>query len=789
MRKLFTLAAAVLASFSLWAAEPDFESYDWTEASIAEVPGNHDGITIYSEGLGDVGNVSGHWYIPANQNLKATDDSWKFFGVSATSQIDSIAVMYCSNKKGDQTNIAWVAWGNETPSKDVIDYGTTAGTNGDKKWDEAIWETIDLSGIEAYSVYMSRSNREFYKDGTKIANFGGGKTINVLGFRVWLHETKTVVSTEESLTAVTINDVAISATDLASLVSNKYLFLADAYVTAPVVKFTKHTVITYDDASTKEKDEVIEVTSQPATTTWGASATINGNSYYVYTSKAASRTVTYMYGEQVLGTEIVAANGNPAEYAQYETMPLATFGGWYKDADLTQKVESMAAEVISADVTFYAKFSKDYLSKNVNIEQLVLDYGTKYDIKSALTAAGWAYENVDQLDTLNDLENKAARNEPYLGLKLKTKGAYIMGNLAVDGVLLVKFGNIGCDINVTAKGASVDANDTYKKEDLWREDDQAYVLPVYGFTEDVLLTITTTDKGTVVLKQLMLDELATVTLPAPGAYLVTCAESENGTIEATWPNKKYRTPVGETVTLTVTPAEGYKVSDVQVDGVSLNAVENVYSFVMPDQAVTVSASFERLPVVEYNITIAEMQNGTVTADKEKAAEGELVTLTVTPAEGYKIADVKVNDVSLNAVEGVYSFIMLAEEVTITATFVEDEPVIVTEYNITIAEMQNGSVSADKAQAAKGEIVTLTVTPAEGYKIADVKVNNVSLNAVEGVYSFEMPEEDVTITASFSSTEGFENIDASKQAVKVILNGQLLIKKGDKLFDAHGVILQ
>jgi uncharacterized repeat protein (TIGR02543 family) len=773
MKKLFTLAAAVLASFSLWAATESNPTSASKDKDVAGTSYTIPGTFVAGAGSTKVGAMPDKG-IKFRLNKPAGDLSNAIeFKVNEGYVINAIQLVGITNSDNKAATVGsiyvdGVAWN-----------GTFNGALPAKNAEAA--SDIQITGIEAaQSVVFVFSDL-------------GEATQGNICYTVTYEEAqqKEVDHVVETLTAVTINDYPLAAADFTKLTTAHTLILEDsAYVTAPVVKFTKHIVITYDDETTKEKDEVIEKISQQAQASlWGATVDIAGIAYTVYTIKPLSYTVTYKEGEQVLGTEVVAANSNPKEYAQYESLPLSTFEGWYKDAELTQAVVSMAAEVISADVTFYAKFSKAYLSKNVNIEQLVLDYGTKYDIKSALTAAGWAYENVDQLDTLNDLEDKAARNEPYLGLKLKTKGAYIMGNLAVDGVLLVKFGNIGCDINVTAKGASVDANDTYKKEDLWSEDDQAYVLPVYGFTEDVLLTITTTDKGTVVLKQLMLDELATVTLPAPGAYLVTCAESENGTIEATWPNKKYRTPVGETVTLTVTPAEGYKVSDVQVDGVSLNAVEGVYSFVMPDKAVTVSATFERLPVVEYNITIAEMQNGSVTADKEKAAEGELVTLTVSPADGYKLNDIQVNGTSLNAEGGVYSFNMPAENVTITATFVEDEPVIVTEYNITIAEMQNGTVTADKAQAAKGEIVTLTVTPAEGYKIADVKVNNVSLNAVEGIYSFEMPEEDVTITASFSSTEGFENIDASKQAVKVILNGQLLIKKGDKLFDAQGAVVK
>ena len=464
---------------------------------------------------------------------------------------------------------------------------------GDAKGSCAVGSvTLPESFVETNEIYISRAN---------------GNSAGVAAIKVVRPETKTVVSTEESLTAVTINDVAISATDLATLVSNKYLFLQDAYVTAPVVKFTKHTVITYDDQSTKVKDEVIEVTSQPATTTWGASATINGDSYTVYAPKAASRTVTYMYGEQVLGTEIVAANGNPAEYAQYETMPLATFGGWYKDADLTQAVANIAAEVISVDATYYAKFTKAFLSESLNIEQLVLDYGTSYDIRSALTAAGWAYENLNDLDTLNDIEKKDNRNYAFLGLKMKTTGAYVQCWLPSDGLLIVKFGNVGCDIKVTVKGANTDLEATYTKDQLA---EQNYEFPVYGFTEEVLVTFTTTGSSTVVLKQLMMDEIAEVTLPDPSAYLVTCAKAENGEVKATWASKGdkgYRTPIGETVTLTVTPNSGYKVVDVQVDGVSLNAVEGVYSFVMPAKEVTVSATFEVDPASAISNTNANVK--------------------------------------------------------------------------------------------------------------------------------------------------------------------------------------
>ena len=72
-----------------------------------------------------------------------------------------------------------------------------------------------------------------------------------------------------------------------------------------------------------------------------------------------------------------------------------------------------------------------------------------------------------------------------------------------------------------------------------------------------------------------------------------------------------------------------------------------------------------------------------------------------------------------------------------------------DYSVTIADsIENGTVTADKETAKKGENITLTVTPAEGYAVKSVSVNGTAINDVKGVYSFEMPDEDVTVSAEF-----------------------------------------
>ena len=573
MKKLFTLFVAVMASIGLWAAEPDFESFNWGADDFATVFANHDGIVISSDASAWKGNFSGTQYVALGGGTDMSASSpTPYFGITADAPIDSIEVFWAPNGSNN-TSVAWAGWeeASQLLNQTVVAMGKTETYAASKSYEAAIWQKIDLSGYDFKAVMLARQIKKAIIDGQQQSNLGDNQTVNILGIRVWVRETKTVVSTEESLTAVTINDVAISATDLASLVSNKYLFLADAYVTAPVVKFTKHTVITYDDASTKEKDEVIEVTSQPATTTWGASATINGNSYYVYTSKAASRTVTYMYGEQVLGTEIVAANGNPAEYAQYETMPLATFGGWYKDAELTQKVESMAAEVISADVTFYAKFSKAY-AESIDFEGMVINNGKSYDVKSALDAKYYDYKTIDALDSLNN-EKGAARNEPYLGLKIKKQGGYLACNVLPGTTIRIKFGYVGDKVLAIAGGDTLPLNPTNNK----------IANLSFPIAVETSVKLQTTSDKTVVIKQIMIDEPLVTWM-----YPITYAAAENGEVSG-W-TVAYP---GEEVVMNITANEGYTLTSLTYNGTEMvqPAPGAPISFTMPAEAVTVAASF------------------------------------------------------------------------------------------------------------------------------------------------------------------------------------------------------
>jgi plastocyanin len=72
---------------------------------------------------------------------------------------------------------------------------------------------------------------------------------------------------------------------------------------------------------------------------------------------------------------------------------------------------------------------------------------------------------------------------------------------------------------------------------------------------------------------------------------------------------------------------------------------------------------------DHDVTVSDnIENGTVTPDKTKAKVGETVTFTVTPSDGYEIERVTVNEETIEAVDGVYSAVMVAGGLEISATF-------------------------------------------------------------------------------------------------------------------------
>lgn len=113
------------------------------------------------------------------------------------------------------------------------------------------------------------------------------------------------------------------------------------------------------------------------------------------------------------------------------------------------------------------------------------------------------------------------------------------------------------------------------------------------------------------------------------------------------------------------------------------------------------------------------------------------------------------------------------------------------YALTIdGEITNGTVSADKESANAGDIITLTVTPAAEYVATNVSYNGTTITPVNNVYSFTMPAQAVTVTATFAkSSTGVDNIENNINVEKFMENGQLFIKKNGVVYNAQGTIMK
>lgn len=136
--------------------------------------------------------------------------------------------------------------------------------------------------------------------------------------------------------------------------------------------------------------------------------------------------------------------------------------------------------------------------------------------------------------------------------------------------------------------------------------------------------------------------------------------------------------------------------------------------------------------VKYTVAVtADAEKGTVELDKTQVALGETAVATVTAKEGWAAAKVEFNGVKLTPnAEGKYEFTGAIYTNSLVVEFAEN-----LQYDITINTPENGTAELSATKAKIGTEITITVSPAEGYKVDYVKVNGERIRAVDGAYKF------------------------------------------------------
>ena len=272
--------------------------------------------------------------------------------------------------------------------------------------------------------------------------------------------------------------------------------------------------------------------------------------------------------------------------------------------------------------------------------------------------------------------------------------------------------------------------------------------------------------------------------PTGTTYSISRITSTNGTFVV----NANKADAGETVTITTSPNSGYKVSRVSVTGATATKfADNVYTFTMPAQNVTVSVTFERgdytVSLTNYSYDdgyISLRSSGTTTSGNY--AEGDEVTIYAFPDRGFHLRSLTitrtdnrqtVSYTESNTSDDVFYFTMPASNVTVRAYFTDGVYEITTDIDgrgsLAIRD-ENGNTT-DVAE--EGEEIRIYPSANNGYRLGDLYVTytdsddedqtidpeaEYNSRDVLQYYWFEMPEYDVEIYADFGEGDYVAWID-------------------------------
>ena len=429
------------------------------------------------------------------------------------------------------------------------------------------------------------------------------------------------------------------------------------------------------------------------------------------------------------GAGTVTGGGSYEEVADYKATVEATpnpgfyFIGWHDGDNLENANASYEITVPKDGIALTAKFGVDYLARaELAKENLASSLGTSVFEWSTLTQAVDAYEKAvdfvsgivpagvvdpegrfetltnyyNSVDTL-DLSNQGLGNEDLKELYLFTgvtdlnlsgnKGVTSLTNLP-DMANLEALNLGGTDVtdlnclSAPTKLKTLDLSNNTALTDLSG-------LSVLTRLETLNLS---GDKGVTDLSGLRsLGWLGTLDISGTGVTAFDALVNENGKLATVSLN----TLTAHNLTLTSLSAlaelqeedtfwyyinwdfTGSTLPDTEENRTDIEIIQGkpIYlgEFIPP----TIKAAPAPTPTpepTEHGVVVSDCAHGRLAAEPAKAAEGDTVTITVTPDEGFEARSVSVTDADGATVEvsrnddGTWTFVMPACDVTVTATF-------------------------------------------------------------------------------------------------------------------------
>ncbi len=240
------------------------------------------------------------------------------------------------------------------------------------------------------------------------------------------------------------------------------------------------------------------------------------------------------------------------------------------------------------------------------------------------------------------------------------------------------------------------------------------------------------------------------------------------------PNGTTTVPYGTNQTYTITPAPGYAVYDVKIDGQSYGPIKT-YTFNNVKTSHAITATF----VVQiFTINASAGAHGTITPSGTQTLRyGATQQYWMTPATGYHIESFVVDGTTITDPAvlsySYYTFSNITASHTISVTFAP------TMYALTI-NASNGTVTKNPSSATyiSGGVVTLTANPAAGYAFSSWSGDLSGTNSPAAI----MMDANKTVTANFTPRTYTLTVGASPSA------GGGVTRTPDKQFYNYGDIV-
>lgn len=244
---------------------------------------------------------------------------------------------------------------------------------------------------------------------------------------------------------------------------------------------------------------------------------------------------------------------------------------------------------------------------------------------------------------------------------------------------------------------------------------------------------------------------------------------------------------GSKVTVLPTPDEGYEVEGIYVNGEKLHGDSFTVRRLSEIEVKVRKTEGETPEVAKCAVKVTERENVTVKLTDASGNEiaagstlpvGTLVTVTATPAEGYELEGIYVNNVKLTGEN-----FTLTVESTVEAKVRPKSPAIV-KHTVTVVEQENVTVTLKGECDApipsgtplpEGTVVTVTATPATGYELEGIYLNGEKLDG----NTFTVAGEGEIKAVVKKTPTGKE-----KYAVKVLAQSNVSVR----LFDESGTII-